>query len=327
MIAPWLNEAWRRLWQQCKESRLPHALMLSGIAGLGKLAFAKQLSQALLCQHVSDSGKACGHCHDCRLFAGEVHPNVCMVIPEKPGQAIKVDQVRDANAFVAESSFKGKTRIVIFEPADQLNLNAANALLKTLEEPANDAVIILVCHQSGTLPATIRSRCQRLHFSAPSAEQSLAWLSAQAIQTNLPWPVLLNLAGGAPFQALQLASDEHLPVRESYYRSLMALSKREGDAIALAQVFQKEELSLILNLSLSFFGDLMRAKVSQGQANLTNIDKSSEIHQLLAKANLALLAEFVAKCTRWQKQIYLGYTLNKSLILETLFSHWMECTA
>lgn len=327
MIAPWLNEPWQRLWQQCKEGRLPHALMLSGIAGLGKLAFAKQLSRALLCQDVSDAGEPCGHCHDCRLFAGEVHPNLLMVLPEKAGQAIKVDQVRDANAFVAESSFKGKTRVVIFEPADQLNLNAANALLKTLEEPANDAVIILVCHQSGTLPATIRSRCQRLHFSAPSAEQSLAWLSAQAITASIPLPVLLNLAGGAPYQALTLASDEHLPIRDAYYRALMSLSKREGDAIALAQVFQKEELALMLNLSLSFLSDVMRAKVSDGQANLTNIDKSAEIHQLLIKANLALLSSFVAQCTRWQKQIYLGYTLNKSLILETLFSRWMECTA
>ncbi|HEU5281920.1 MAG TPA: DNA polymerase III subunit delta' [Gammaproteobacteria bacterium] len=327
MIAPWLQSAWQRVWQQCKEGRLPHALMLSGINGLGKLAFAKQLNNALLCQAVSDAGEPCGQCHDCRLFAGEVHPNSLIVVPEKAGQAIKVDQVRDANAFVAESSFKGKTRIVIFEPADQLNLNAANALLKTLEEPASDAVIILVCHQMGTLPATIRSRCQQLHFTAPATEQSLAWLSYQNISSSIPLAVLLNLAGGAPYQALRLASDEHLPVREAFYNAWVSLAKREGDAIAYAQTFQKEELSLLLNLSLSFLTDLMRAKVSLGEAALTNLDRANDVTQLMSKTNLPLLTTFMAQCTRWQKQIYLGFTLNKNLMLETLFYRWMECTA
>lgn len=327
MIAPWLQPTWQRLWQQCKEGRLPHALMLSGINGLGKLAFAKQLSAALLCTQVSDAGEPCGQCHDCRLQTGEVHPNVLMVVPEKTGQAIKVDQVRDANAFVAESSFKGKTRVVIFEPADQLNLNAANALLKTLEEPANDAVIILVCHQMGTLPATIRSRCQRLHFTAPSTEQSLAWLNHQEVTSSIPLTVLLNLAGGAPYQALRLANDEHLPIRDAFYNTWIALSKREGDAIAYAQTFQKEELSLLLNLSLSFLTDVMRVKASEGVAPLTNLDKAEVLTQLASKTKVSLLASLMAQCARWQKQTYLGYTLNKNLILETLFYRWMECTA
>lgn len=289
-------ELWQRWWQQCRGDRLPHAFLLVGIPGAGKTAFAAKMTAALLCQSVSNEGEACGHCHDCRLLAGEVHPNVMQVVPEKAGQAIKVDQVREANDFVAQSSLKGKMRVVIFNPADQLNTNAANALLKTLEEPASDAILILVCHQAGALPATVRSRCQRILFT-------------------LPYDAVL---------ALQREPNDD---RDAFFEGLVALSEKRADVLTLAQTFQKHELPDVLGYALSFCADLMKTSLADTSAKLVHVHRAATFKTLSQQTNLSLLNAFVAQCLLWQKQCALGFQLNKALLLETLFYRWMECAA
>lgn len=296
MTAQAQTTLWQRWWQQCRVGRLPHAFLLVGIPGAGKTAFAAKMTAALLCQSVSSEGEACGQCHDCRLLAGEVHPNLMQVIPEKPGQAIKVDQVREANDFVAQSSLKGKMRVVIFNPADQLNTNAANALLKTLEEPSSDAILILVCHQAGALPATVRSRCQRILFTLPY-EDALA-LQRQPNET-----------------------------REAFYDGLISLSAKRADALALAQTFQKEEVQDVLAFVLSFCADLMKVRMAGSTAKLVHAQRAESFKTLSQQTNLSLLNAFVAQCLLWQKQCALGFQLNKVLLLETLFYRWMECAA
>lgn len=296
MTAQAQTALWQRWWQQCRVGRLPHAFLLVGIPGAGKTAFAAKMTAALLCQSVSSEGKACGQCHDCRLLAGEVHPNLMQVIPEKPGQAIKVDQVREANEFVAQSSLKGKMRVVIFNPADQLNTNAANALLKTLEEPSSDAILILVCHQAGALPATVRSRCQRILFT-------------------LPYEDVL---------ALQRQPNE---TREAFFDGLISLSEKRADVFALAQTFQKEEVQDVLAFVLSFCADLMKVRMAGSTAKLVHAQRADSLKTLSQQTNLSLLNAFVAQCLLWQKQCALGFQLNKVLLLETLFYRWMECAA
>lgn len=324
MIYPWLNDTWRRVWQQCQADRLPHALMLTGMRGLGKLAFARHLSASLLCGAVDEAGNPCGQCHDCRLIANEVHPSFLNIVPEKANQAIKIDQVRLANEFAFQSTLKGKTRVILFDPADQLNLNAANALLKTLEEPAPDVIMILICHQAGRLPATIQSRCQQLIFNPPPKTAALDWLLAQNIQAAIPLTVLLNLAHGAPLQAVQLAAEEW-ETRRKFYDALLSLARREGDALTYAEQFQKQELSLLLDLNISLLTDFMRVKLGVNADTILNSDRISDVKTLVSKTNLSLLSTFMAQCSTWQKQLWAGFQLNKTLILETLFYRWMEC--
>lgn len=325
MIYPWLQEQWQRVWSQVQTEKLPHAMMFAGVKGLGKFEFANTLAAAMLCPEVSLQGEPCGVCHDCRLLAGDVHPNLLKVRPEKPGQAIKIDQVREANEFALQSSLRGKSRFIIFEPADQLNVNAANALLKTLEEPSQGAYLFLVCHQSGLLPATIRSRCQQWHFTTPPSTTALTWLETQSIQVSLPLSVLLNLAHGAPLSALALAKEGVWESRQQFYDALFSLARHQGDALASAAKFQKEELTWLLQLSLSYVMDILKVKSGVLLPSITNTDRENDVKTLVSQTRLSLLADFMAQCSVWQKQLYIGLQLNKTLILEALFYQWMEC--
>ena len=294
MNSPWLKDIWQRLWLQHQSGKLPHALLLIGAPNIGKTAFAMQFATALLCAQPATSGEPCGVCHDCRLSASEVHPNIFKVIPEKEGQSIKIDQVREANEFVQQSSFKGKTRVVIFNPVNALNVNAANALLKTLEEPQEDAVLLLVCDQLSALPATIRSRCQQFVFRVPYQEITKRQIEAYVCRTD-------------------------------FYATMLMLAQQKSEPIHSAQRFQKEEITDLLALALSFSADLMKYAVSEGRAPLLNHDQANTVEILVNQINLSMLNRFVAQLAHWQKQFALGLQLNKTLVLETLFYRWMEC--
>ncbi len=206
MYYPWQTSQWQQLMAAKQAGRLPHALLLSGIAGTGKAVFANSFIRNMLCTQSSPAGY-CGQCHSCRLITGNVHPNIYCLAPEKAGAAIKVDQIRGASEFVAQSSFNGEFRFVVIDPAEDMHINAANALLKTLEEPANGAMLILISGESQRMPATILSRCQRIVFPQPEQQAALTWMKAQ---TDISQPeLLLRLANGAPLAALKLARDFH----------------------------------------------------------------------------------------------------------------------
>src|SRR5438045_2591489 len=177
MIFPWQQEQWQQLWRAKQENRLPHALLCTGMAGIGKTQFIEEFVRAYCCTQSSDNLECA--CHSCRLIENKSHPNVLWMQPEKIGSAIKVDQIREVSEFVQLTSLQDAFRIVVINPADAMNTNAANALLKTLEEPADGALIILISNYASQLPATVLSRCQRLVLSRPSTELGLNWLKKQ----------------------------------------------------------------------------------------------------------------------------------------------------
>jgi DNA polymerase III delta' subunit len=179
MRYPWTHAQWTQLHQRRQQQRLPHALLLAGPPGLGKADFARDLAQSLLCEQPTAAGMACQHCRSCARFTATTHPDFLVVEPEEPGKAIKVDQVRDLISQFALASHQGGYRIAIVQPAEQMNLAAANSLLKTLEEPPADSLILLISARPSLLPATILSRCQRLEFAPPAHELALAWLNKQ----------------------------------------------------------------------------------------------------------------------------------------------------
>jgi DNA polymerase-3 subunit delta' len=204
-------------------------------------------------------------------------------------------------------------------------VNAANALLKTLEEPSQEAYLLLVCHQAGLLPATIRSRCQQWHFATPPSMTALAWLEKQQINASLPLSALLNLAHGAPLSALALAKEGAWDSRQQFYDALFSLARHQGDVLAYAAKFQKEELAWLLQLSLSYIMDVLKVKSGVMLSSITNTDRENDVKTLVPQTRLSLLADFMAQCGVWQKQLYIGLQLNKTLILEALFYQWMEC--
>lgn len=200
-----------------------HALLVQGPAGVGQLELAVKLAQSWLCEAAPAGQPACGHCASCKLFASGTHPDFQMLLPEaleapsrealglpyeepdakagkaKPSREIKVEAVRNLLAFAQATSARGKAKMVVIFPAEALNGVAANALLKTLEEPSGLLRFVLASHDSASLLPTIRSRCQPLPLALPEREAALAWLASKGVDGA---EGLLAATGGRPQQAL-----------------------------------------------------------------------------------------------------------------------------
>jgi len=203
--------------------RLPHALLIHGVRGVGKLALAERIAQLLLCE---SEKKPCGTCAGCRWYLAGTHPDFRRIEPEalakepppaeegaedapaakrgKPSIEIKVDQIRGLEDFLNVGSHRGKLRVALVHPAEDMNEVSANALLKGLEEPPAGAIFLLVSHRPARLLPTIRSRCVSLPVPLPSREVAQGWLEAQKVKDSARW---LAYAGGAPLRALDYAAD------------------------------------------------------------------------------------------------------------------------
>ena len=203
--------------------RLPHALLVHGARGIGKLALAERIAQLLLCEHVEEARRPCDACDGCRWFLGGNHPDFRRLEPEalmkerpegeeeegtakrgKPSLVIRIEQVRALSDFLYIGSHRGKRRVALVHPAEDMNPNAANALLKGLEEPPPSAVFVLVSHRPARLLPTVRSRCIPVPVGVPAPDAARAWLAGQGAKDAERW---LAYAGGAPLRALEYAAD------------------------------------------------------------------------------------------------------------------------
>jgi DNA polymerase III subunit delta' len=237
---PWHEAAWARL--QRLRTRLPHAILFYGPQGTGKAAFAERVAQSLLCSAPSTAGNPCEECPACRWFVNGNHPDYRRVRPEilddaapseaeegeagegkkgrsKPSKEIKIDQIRALADFMNISTHRQGMRVVLMYPAEALNMAAANALLKTLEEPPAHTVFLLVCNSIDRLLPTVLSRCRKFVLPMPSREQALAWLERQGVANAGDW---LAELGGAPLMASAQAAVEAREVKEELLHALSA---------------------------------------------------------------------------------------------------------
>jgi DNA polymerase III subunit delta' len=323
MIFSWQKEQWQHLWRAKLENRLAHAWVFVGISGTGKSVFADHFTRALLCQNVNSEGESCDTCHACRLMAGRVHPNILWIEPEKA--VIKIDQIREVANFVNESSLQGKYRMVIMNPANAMNANAANALLKTLEEPSQDAILILISDQNGHLPPTILSRCQRLFFPRPPTPLAIEWLHRQlrhAKKNTLDPELMLNLAQGAPLSAWQFMQEETFSVRHELFQ---ALSQMKGDPIKSAMKMQDRDLLKVLDLILSWVMDLLRLQLGGTIHHLVNKDYAHPLMELKSQRPPHFSIQFMEYLSHLRIQICTGFNLNKQLTIENMLIRWMGC--
>jgi len=212
---PWQLAHWQRLCKQSAAQQLPHALLLAGPPSVGKRRFASALVGMLLCQQpTGEQGIACGHCRPCLLRLAGTHPDSQWIAPEETGKMVKIDQVRAVVDFVSQTAQQGGRKVVVVEPAEAMNRSAANALLKTLEEPAGAACLVLISDAPGRLLPTIRSRCQRIDFPIPPIAAVRAWLRGRAVSEAALDTAIAEAAGRPMLASILLGGVEHDQRRE-----------------------------------------------------------------------------------------------------------------
>jgi len=237
MNVRWHQDEFRHL--AARKAGLPHALLIHGPRGIGKLNFARALAQALLCESPLTNGDACGSCGACAWFANGGHPDFCQTEPARASEeesdnsekkaTITVHQIRALAGFVNVSSQRGGVKAVVIHPAEALNANAANALLKSLEEPPPRTYFLLVSHRPHQLLPTIKSRCQKVALRAPDMPAAAAWLAEQGIRDA---ELALAHVGSAPLLALELSGTEYWGARSAFLRHLTG---NDIDVIAAAE--------------------------------------------------------------------------------------------
>lgn len=323
-LYPWQYSQWRQLLSQVQQQRLPHALLLTGSPGLGKLAFAKQFAHYLLCKTVGlgqaeAPEQACDECAGCRLILANNHPDLLTVVPEETGKNIKIDQIRQMIASLNQTAQRAGYQVAIIAPAEALNKAAANALLKTLEEPLGKTVLLLVSHSPAVLPATIISRCQRIHFHA--AFEAKPWLLAQLAELNKTADVdlLLNFAEYAPLRALDLAQNNYLVLRDQLLDHLQRQSRNQGSVLAPVAEFLKQDLVLWVDVFISLALDMLRLHCNVPAQSLTNQDKLPILQQLAVAYPSAKLLSLLTQLTQ-ARQSFLSSQihLNEQLLLESV---------
>lgn len=269
---PWHEAALARL--AAERERLPHAILVHGPAGIGKTQFIRALGAAVLCERPR-GGLACGECDSCRWIEQGNHPDIREIVPEAAEEeddaaepatgrsekaksvVIKVDQIRAVADFVSLSTHRAGHRVLLLHPAETLQPAAANALLKTLEEPPPATLIVLAADRPARLLATIRSRCRLLALPMPPRDAALAWLRAEGVAEG---ESLLAMAGGAPLLAQRLAEPEEAQFR----RKLLAeLAKPGGaDPLAFAPSVDRDAMERLVFWMQTWVQDLVRVRLA-----------------------------------------------------------------
>jgi DNA polymerase-3 subunit delta' len=320
-LAPhtWHAGQWTLLSDAHSQGRLPHALLLAGPEGVGKRRFAQALTNYLLCLQPTAAG-ACGECRSCRLVAAQTHPDRVWIAPEENSRAVKIDQIRALTDFVAKTSQMGGKKIAVIEPAESMNTNAANALLKNLEEPAGDTHLVLVSDAPGRLLPTIRSRCLQTVFGVPAASDSLSWL-VSITGSNVSAERLLRLAGGRPIAALAMHEGDTLTLRDGLREIWLALWQQR-DCFSAATRWMEYEHVDVLYWAAVWLQDAIRSKAGADADSISDVESA----QHFAKAaqnwvswnDAAGLLAKLDQVNEIRRQLATGANPNKQLLLENL---------
>ncbi|WP_101759426.1 DNA polymerase III subunit delta' [Oceanicoccus sp. KOV_DT_Chl] len=315
---PWQEQQWLHLVELHQQNTLPHAILLAGPQGIGKQRFAEAFTQYLLCESPRQN-VACGECRQCGFIQAGSHPDLKWIAPEERGKQIKIDQVRALVESLGHTAQQSGYKVVVLAPAEAMNINAANALLKSLEEPAAKTLLVLISDAQSQLLPTIRSRCQVVGFPLPSMPIVKDWLATLApASTSLE--LLYEEAAGQPMTALELLSDDGLERRQQLMTDFSMLLSGRLSALALAEKWQQYDLRDILYwLANKFSGLLARPYVAEEGEVAAGVAELFKHMPLISARNLFALLDQV---TNLRVSLERGANPNKLLALESLL---LEC--
>ncbi|WP_434562095.1 DNA polymerase III subunit delta' [Pseudomonas sp. Z4-20] len=316
---PWQDGLWQQL---AGRSQHAHAYLLHGPAGIGKRALAERLMASLLCQ-APTALNACGECKSCMLLRAGSHPDNYVLEPEEADKAIKVDQVRDLVSFVVQTAQMGGRKVVLIEPVESMNINAANALLKSLEEPSGDTVLLLVSHQPSRLLPTIKSRCVQQACPLPSEAISLQWLG-QALpgSTDEERVELLTLAAGSPLAAVSLQAQGVREQRALVVDGVKKLLKQQQSPTQLAEGWNAIPLLLLFDWFCDWSSLVLRYQLTEDEAGLGLADMRKVIQYLAQKSSQDKILNIQDWILAQRQKVLSKANLNRVLLLEALLVQW-----
>ena len=319
---PWQEGIWQSIIQQEQTDRLAHAFLLRGVQGVGKFHFARALAGQLLCETQGDD-YACGRCKECGLVRAGTHPDLLIVQPESEGKHIKIDQIRQVNDFARKTAQQGGRRVVVMSPAEAMNINAANALLKSLEEPGSNTVFLLVSDRAGDMLPTIRSRCQLLTFAAPDREEAARWLS-EHVADRVVIDQLLDLTGNSPVSARQMFDQGTLEVRGKLINAMAGLFRGEITPVELAKEWQGTNSPMILGWLGSWLDDVVRISLTGSDQKICNKDLAKMLSYLSGKSPTKTIIRLRDETYELRQLLREGASLNGQIMLEGVFSKYLE---
>jgi DNA polymerase-3 subunit delta' len=316
---PWQQDEWQQLCALIGVGRLPHALMLTGPAGIGKHHLALALAQRLLCEApVMDT--PCGKCRSCLLNRAQTHPDLLWLTPEEEGKAIKVDQVRELSETLGKTAQQGGYKVVILAPADAMNTNAANALLKSLEEPADKTLLLLISTNPSSVLPTIRSRCQLRLMPLPPREQVLHWLRPLLAGQSLSAEALVEAAEGAPLKALSYLESDELEQRTQWLEQLGRVSLGQLSPLEVAAQWQNSQVGSLLEWLVSLVQGLVRWQLGVSDTRIQTWPQA--LREQLLDLSPALVHRYLEKLLQTRRLWLSGANPNKQLLLEELLLDW-----
>lgn len=305
MELPWLNqftENWRASVRQARE---PHALMLLGAEGTGKRCAAAWLARCRLGMSALESAP------QYPLTIPE-HADLQWLSPPEDKHTVGIEQVRELVASLGLTSYEGGAKVAVIDPANAMTANATNSLLKTLEEPPGDALLILVADRVGQLPATIFSRCHRINFALPAESDSLEWLAR--LRPSSGWPAALRAAGNAPLAAV--ASLEWMQETETMARDFAALPERTVSPLEVAGRWARQEPAFVLNWMCRQVQHCI-LRVFGGFAAAPGVGVSDSVLRRIDRRNLFCYLDTINRLRGQPAGSY-----NVQLTLESLLIDW-----
>ncbi len=306
-LTDWQSETYTALRDAHERGQLGHATLLTGPAQIGKRLVADTLAAYILC-HQPQSGFACGQCRACQLRLAGTHPDLCVVTFElnKEGTKLRteivIDQLRAVSASLALTPQMGGAQIVIVDPADAINHAAANALLKTLEEPMPNRYLWLLAANPGNLPQTIRSRCQKIEMPVPTRESAMAWLKSSGQSTEAA-AAALTAARGHPVLARDWLANGGMALRARIDNDLDLLAQSKRLPSEVAEAWMQEDPDLCVRFAAELAVDRAAAlpPSNAGRALATWFDEANRARALLrtpVRPNLILTELLVDWCRK-----------------------------
>ncbi|MBC8380484.1 MAG: DNA polymerase III subunit delta' [SAR92 clade bacterium] len=299
---PWHKDVWEGFNRAIDTDRMPHALLLHGSNGVGKRRLAITLAQRLLCSAEANE-YACGSCKSCKLLLAGSHPDLTILEPEEEGKKIRVDDVRTLCTRLNTTAQQGGWKIGLILVADAMNINASNALLKSLEEPQGKTLLVLVSDRLHALLPTIRSRCQKQYLATPGEDVATHWLK-EVSGNSSDVAKAIEVSNGRPLLALHNIESGTLALRQDFEGIIEGVASGSLSSVEAAQQCVKLNGNNIIEWYMNY---VHRLAVNEGQGGGDR--RLFQFQDRLMSARQLLLSQS---------------NVNQQLLLEGLFMDWAQ---